>query len=338
MTEQQHSPGYEPGRDTGDESAYKVKLEVFNGPLDLLLYLIKRDEIDIYDIPIAHITDEYLKFVEVLKTLDVDFASDFLVMAATLMEIKSRMLLPRTDALEGEDVEEEDPRANLIRELVEYKQFRQRADHLRERAEETSQRFPRQVRRVIGPDGVEMELEEINVWQLMEAFNVVLRQTMANAPRMIVYDDTPMERVMEDIEWRIAESGSLRFTDMIAEPGDRGAIISYFLGLLELTRQKKIRIMQEVDGGEIYVTLRTDTDEPEPDVESGAEAENDSFELSASEPAEASTDEPGETADTSTEPRSPDNPVDPLNHIAAIDDLPPEYDLPEEGADDEPPS
>lgn len=236
---------------------YKIHLDVYNGPLDLLLYLIQRDEIDIYDIPIAEVTQEYLKYVEVIERLDVDFASEFVVMATKLMEIKSRMLLPRTDPFDEEEGEQEDPRMSLIQELLEYKRFRERAAELEERAREAGKLIPRRVRRFMGADGVELELEEIGLWQLMDAFQGVLEATMHNAPRVIVYDDTPLERVIEDLEWRIAGAGNLRFYDVL-EGRDRGVIISYFLAVLELAKQNKIRILQEVDGGEIYLTHRGD--------------------------------------------------------------------------------
>lgn len=237
---------------------YKVKLDVFNGPMDLLLYLIKRDEIDIYDIPIARITEEYIEFVDLIKSINVEYAAEFLVLASQLLEIKSRMLLPDTDPLGEDDVHIEDPRTNLIQELMEYRKFRQRADNLRQRAQEAGRYVPRQVHRFVGADGVELELEEIGVWELSEAFRTVLKATMQYSPQVIVYDDTPMETIMEDIQWKVAEKGHLKFFDLIGTPRDRGRLISYFLGLLELTKLKEIRLMQRHDGDDIYITIRTD--------------------------------------------------------------------------------
>jgi len=120
---------------------YKVKLEVFEGPLDLLLYLIKKEEIDIYDIPIAKITDQYLEYLELMKLLDLNIAGEFLVMAATLIHIKSRMLLP-PDQLEGEEKEEEDPRAELVRRLLEYKKFKEAATELSHMEKQQKNYFP----------------------------------------------------------------------------------------------------------------------------------------------------------------------------------------------------
>jgi chromatin segregation and condensation protein Rec8/ScpA/Scc1 (kleisin family) len=110
----------------------------------------------------------------------------------------------------------------------------------------------------VGADGVELELEEIGIWELTEAFRGVLASTMANSARLIVYDDTPLEKIVEDIIWRLAESGNLRFFDLVGNLADRARLISYFLGLLELAKINKIRLLQERDGGDIYVTLRTD--------------------------------------------------------------------------------
>ena len=124
-------------------SEYKVKLDSFAGPLDLLLYLVRKEEVDIYDIPIAHITEQYIQYVEMLKMLDIDLAGEFLVLAATLMEIKSVMLLPRPELEADEDADSQDPRAELVRQLLEYKKFKDAANLLQDAAEQRQQRFTR---------------------------------------------------------------------------------------------------------------------------------------------------------------------------------------------------
>ncbi len=152
---------------THDPNNYRVSLDVYAGPLDLLLYLIRRDELDIQDIPIARITTQYVQYVQMLQQIDPDAAGQFLVLAATLMEIKSRMLLPTPP----EEVVEEDtldPRADLVRQLLEYKRFKDAAGDLQNLADEFGRRFPRAP---IIPDKDSMDLEDAEVWDLMAAFN-----------------------------------------------------------------------------------------------------------------------------------------------------------------------
>ena len=159
------------------EADYKVKLEVFEGPLDLLLYLIKKEEVDIYDIPIERITTQYMEYLSLMKLLNLEVAGEFLVMAATLMYIKSRMLLPAdqqvTDA-EGE--EGEDPRWELIRQLVEYKKFKDAALQLGRREEEQSHLFPRQVGDLGFESQPDQPLAEVGIFDLINAFNQVLKK------------------------------------------------------------------------------------------------------------------------------------------------------------------
>ena len=132
---------------------YRVNLDIFAGPLDLLLYLVRKEEVDIYDIPISHITEQYVKHIEILKALDIDLAGDFLVMAATLMEIKSAMLLPRAELDEDGEEDFSDPRAELIRQLLEYKKFKDAANFLSGYADQRKERFTR-------PDSVIAGLKE----------------------------------------------------------------------------------------------------------------------------------------------------------------------------------
>ncbi|MFC2149854.1 segregation and condensation protein A, partial [Candidatus Auribacterota bacterium] len=153
---------------------YKVALEVFEGPLDLLLYLIKKEELDIYDIPIEKITNQYLEYMELLKMLDIDIAGEFLLMAATLMYIKSRMLLP-DDERKPIDDEDDDPRFELVKQLIEYKKFKEVAGQLREREEEQSNLYAR----VTGREGLPKEEKklDVNIFDLISAFSHVLNRT-----------------------------------------------------------------------------------------------------------------------------------------------------------------
>jgi len=173
---------------------YRVNLDVYDGPLDLLLYLIRRDEVDIYDIPIAHITEQYLSYVELLKALDPNLAGEFLVMAATLMEVKTRTLLPTPSAEEGaEEGQALDPRAELVRQLLEYKAFKDAADDLAHQGELQQMRFARTAK---PPelDADELDIEDVQVWDLLDAFNRLM-ESIGRQPRehQVIYDDTPIE-------------------------------------------------------------------------------------------------------------------------------------------------
>jgi len=149
---------------------YRVNLDIFAGPLDLLLYLVRKEEVDIYDIPIAKITDQYIGYIEMLKQLDIDLAGDFLVMAATLMQIKSAMLLPKAepDQFQGDDLA--DPRAELIRQLLEYKKFKDAANLLNAAADEQKERFPRPstiIERLMPDAEPAIDIEQVSVWDLL---------------------------------------------------------------------------------------------------------------------------------------------------------------------------
>ncbi|HSV27474.1 MAG TPA: segregation/condensation protein A, partial [Sedimentisphaerales bacterium] len=159
---------------------YRVNLEAFAGPLDLLLYLVRKEEVDIYDIPISHITAQYVRYVEMMQEMDIDLAGDFLVMAAALMEIKSAMLLPQVPAetQDGETVD--DPRAELIRQLLEYKKFKDAANLLSAAAGRQSQRFHRPdtiVSRLQPGREPEIDMDQVDVWALLEAFDAILKAT-----------------------------------------------------------------------------------------------------------------------------------------------------------------
>ena len=154
---------------------YRVNLEIYNGPMDLLLYLIRRDELDINDIPISKITEQYLKYVELIKQINIDLAGEFLVLAATLMEIKSALLLPRPEEVDMGEDDLSDPRMELVRQLLEYKKFKDAARSLEDAALIRSEKHAREP--VLPPrDPDEFELENLDIWSLFEAFNKILKQ------------------------------------------------------------------------------------------------------------------------------------------------------------------
>lgn len=232
---------------------YCVDLDIFRGPLDLLLYLVRKDELDIFDIPIARVTEQYLGYLRILQMIDVDVAGDFLVMAATLMEIKSRLLLPRVEEGSHEDA---DPRMQLVRQLLEYKKFRDAAESLQELAEEQLLRFTRFSTERMGHevDPCSEPIRDVELWDLVSAFGRLMRQTLALAPRSIVYDDTPIEVHMQEILAVLAQQRQVAFWDLVAGSPDRGRIVGRFLGVLELVRSKKIRAEQQDPFGDIWLT------------------------------------------------------------------------------------
>jgi segregation and condensation protein A len=241
-------------------SEYRVNLEIYNGPLDLLLYLIRREEVDIYDIPIARVTDQYIQYVELLQQVDPNLAGDFLVLAATLIEIKTRMLLPTVAPEEaGEDSLEIDPRAELVRQLLEYKAFKDAAGDLQEAAAARALKFPR---RPVAPElegEAALDLEDAQVWDLLEAFRKVMESIgQAAVAHQVIYDDTPIELWETDILDRLEREGAMTFERVFAGRSTRGEILGLFLALLELVRLKRVLANQDSNFGDIRIALNPD--------------------------------------------------------------------------------
>ncbi len=242
-------------------SDYRVNLEIYNGPLDLLLYLIRRAEVDITDIPIASITKQYIEYVELLQTIDLEAAGDFLVLAATLMEIKSAMLLPRTEELEEEGESEDlgDPRLNLVRQLLEYKKFKDFAGQLDQSAQLQSLRFARSQSDLLKlqeelKQEREFDIEGIQIWDLFDAFQKLMKATLANK-RMheVIEDDTPIDIYETEILDRAQQETSLTFQSVFQRCRHRLEMVGLFLALLELIRMKLVRIEQEKPFSQIYI-------------------------------------------------------------------------------------
>ena len=185
---------------------YRVNLEIFAGPLDLLLYLVRKEEVDIYDIPLAKITDQYIRYIDILKELDIDIAGDFLVMAATLMQIKSAMLLPKTQGEEIGAEELSDPRAELIRQLLEYKRFKDAANMLKISVENQQQKFARSDNIIAGlqpQTEPELDLDQISVWDLLNAFDSMMKATGNLMDISHITDDTPIDLYQIEILHRL---------------------------------------------------------------------------------------------------------------------------------------
>ena len=235
--------------------AYPIRLRNFEGPLDLLLHLIKQHEVDIYDIPIALITAQYLEYIELMQEMDLDVAGEFLVMAATLIHIKSRLLLPRP-APEQEDPEE-DPREALVRRLLEHQKFKAAAELLHERETVRSAQWSRPDERVAGIAGEEYEPElEVDLFSLMTAFRNVLDR-LKQRPRVpIPEEQIPIEVRIEQLLARLSETDACGFEDLFADVSHRAGLVVTFLALLEMIRLKLVRVFQSGAFGPIRVYKR----------------------------------------------------------------------------------
>ncbi|MBI4059901.1 MAG: segregation/condensation protein A [Elusimicrobia bacterium] len=229
------------------EKAYKVSLEQFEGPLDLLLFLVKKDDLDIHNIPIAHITKEYLAYLELMKDLDLDIAGEFLVMAATLMAVKSRALLPSVQfGLEGD--EGPDPAAELAQKLLEYQKFKQASKFLAGRADEMSGVFYRGA-----PHFEEAEKSpNVSLFELMAHLRLILAGAEDDS-LAVDGEEFPIEEKMEKILFLLAERPMIPWEDLFADERKRRGIIACFLAMLELTKLQKIFIRQDGNFGKISI-------------------------------------------------------------------------------------
>jgi segregation and condensation protein A len=247
--------------------AYSVKLDAFEGPLDLLLFLIRKNELNIYDIPISLITEQYLGYLTLMQELDLDVAGEFLVMASTLIHIKSKMLLPRPETAEEAAGDEEDPREALVRRLLEHQKFRAAAELLHERELVRGAQHARPdeiVDAVVGGD-YEPELE-VDLFSLMAAFKGVLERA-SRKPRMVIPpEQISIEDRMHQLLSRLSETDACGFEDLFADgDGSKPFLIVTFLALLEMIRLKLVRVFQAGGSGEIRVYKRArPADAPHP--------------------------------------------------------------------------
>lgn len=228
----------------------KIRLEIFEGPLDLLLYLIKKEELDIYNIPVARIVEQYMEYLGLMEMLDLEIAGEFLVMAATLLHIKSKMLLP-PDAQDLE-AEELDPRAQLIRRLLEYKAFKDAAESLRE--------FEERRGRLFGRLGVEPEMEgddspflQATLFDLLGAFSKILKGLPQDYTHEVYKDEFTVAEKVHDIFHRLVKEPVIYFGTLFKEARNKVEAITVFLALLELIRLKEVTINQEAHFGEIEI-------------------------------------------------------------------------------------
>ncbi|MEW6322078.1 MAG: segregation/condensation protein A [Acidobacteriota bacterium] len=224
--------------------AIRIKLQTFEGPLDLLLHLIKKNEVNIADIPIALITEQYLEYLDLMQELNLDVAGEFLVMAATLIHIKSRMLLPRPPALE-EGADEEDPRDALVRRLLEHQRFKAAAELLHERQTLRAAQWtrPDSTIEAIAGDAYEPELEA-DLFGLLEAFRKVLERARERPPLPLPPEQISIEARIEQLLERLSETEACGFEDLFEDVASRADMIVTFLALLEMIRLKLVRVFQ----------------------------------------------------------------------------------------------
>ena len=253
-----------------DPMIFRVDLDVFRGPLDLLLYLVRKHELNLAELPIAPITEQFLDYLAVLEHLDVNAAGDFLEMASTLIEIKSKLLLPRVEEAE-DDSPLEDPRDQLVQQLLEYKQYRDAACVLEERNRAWSKCY-RRLADDLPPrrtDPADQPIHEVELWDLVSAMGRVLRINQLAQPTNILYDETPIQTYMQRIHERLQSEGQLAFSDMFHASMHKSAMIGVFLAVLELVRHHSVYAEQDGLHGEIYLLpgRNFETDLPVDDVD-----------------------------------------------------------------------
>lgn len=275
--------GQDPAQDLAQDASqagYRVRLDAFEGPMDLLLHLIRKAEVDIHDIPIAMIAGQYIACLEGLERIDIEQAGEFLVVAATLMEIKSRMIQPVEEREERDtsDDEGEDPRAELVRQLLEYKKYRDASDRLEERRQMWEKRYPvaraatdrESMTDAIAAMNESVELDDVSITELVAAFERIVESVNFDrtGEHEVLDDDTPIELHAEDILDRIArdghaiEGGQKRLTLQEVFVGrTRAAMLGLFLAVLELLKQQRATAKQDNDLGSIVLELKPKSDD-----------------------------------------------------------------------------
>ena len=242
---------------------FRIDLDVFRGPLDLLLYLVRKHEMDVVDLPIATIADQYLQHLDVLQQLDVNAAGDFLELASTLVEMKSQSVLPSSEA-DAEQIE--DPRDELVERLLEYKKYKDAASVLDEQSRTWQQHYPRLSAELPTRvnDPTQQPIQEVELWDLVSALGRMMRDRDRVAPASIVYDDTPIHVYMKQIHSTLLAERRAAFSELFAPGMHKSAMVGVFLAILELVRHHSVRTEQLETHGEIWVlpgeTFNTELD------------------------------------------------------------------------------
>jgi len=231
---------------------YTVELDAFHGPLDLLLYLVKRDEVDILDVPITRLAEQFLEFLTLMTELDVELAGDFLEMAATLMEIKAKSLLPKLD--EPREQAGPDPQRELVKQLLEYRQFKDAAYALEQRAEAHATRLPRTAPPEVAGAKAAPGVKPVELWDLVSAFARLLRETQAaGGATTVLQDETPQQAYEDQIRDAVAARGRVPLRDLLTPPLHRLKLIGLFLAMLEVIKLGQVLLEQPEAYGEIFL-------------------------------------------------------------------------------------
>ncbi len=251
-------PDMHSGGESGLVGGYSVELPVFEGPLDLLLHLIRKHEIDIFDIPISTILEKYIAYIEWMRALNLDVAGEFLVMAATLAQIKSKMLLPPG---EGEDDQEEpdegDPREELVKRLLEYQRYKEAAGELRDRPILDRDVFARQATPVVTENEDDASpFADVSIFKLIEALDRVMRNASKRIPHQILIERISIADRIQELTALLAERDDLIFDELFGDAPTRQLVVITFIALLEMTRLHMIRLHQADDGENLYVSSR----------------------------------------------------------------------------------
>lgn len=237
---------------------YRVQLNNFEGPLDLLLFFIKRDELDIYDIPISYITEQYLEYINLMEELDLDVASEFILMASMLMSIKAKMMLPRQEE-DGEEIDESDPRYELVQKLLEYKRYKEMAIKMTDLDDEARKKYKRGYPEA---DNVDQQasgeaLKDVTLFDLISAFRKVLtdieRQRIVHKVEKV---ETTIEQQSEFVLNRLSKSGRQSFSKLCKELTSRVIIVVTFLAVLEMIKEQQINLFLEEDPTDFYLDLK----------------------------------------------------------------------------------
>ena len=244
----------------------RIELDKFSGPFEVLLYLIRAQEIDIFDIPIVKVTEQYLRFLDLLKDSNLDVAGDFLVMAATLIQIKSRMILPiEVDGdEEEEEFEEEDPRLDLVEKLLEYRKFKDLTDALDRRCDEVENWFGRRVKPKVeaAADDDEEDYLEVGLHDLIRAIRAIMRYVTDPAAHEIAMEGASVDEKISEIEEILRLEGTLTWRDLFKQSARKVEIVCCLLAILELCRMNRIRVMQHRNFGDMRIMSREGGDQP----------------------------------------------------------------------------
>jgi len=240
---------------------FRVDLDLFRGPIDLLHFLVRKSEVEIANVSIAKIAQQYQQYLDILKEIDINMVGDFLDVASQLVELKARAVLPRNE-FESDEVEYKDPREDLVHRLLLYRDFKEASSLLDDQGRQWQERYTRQTndlppRKV---DIAEQPIREVELWDLVNAFGRVLRDNQPPPSTNIYYDETPMHVHMDQIRKRIVQQGKVAFSEMFQPGMHKSSLVGIFLAILELTRHHSVKADQQQEHGEIWIVAGSEFD------------------------------------------------------------------------------